>query len=407
MNKKILYVLNNFSKRTTFILNELLALQEKLEVDVCACRETPKEEANAPFASFRGKIFCLFAILKDAPFSLIASNVLVFLKHPLISAKYFKKCLYYAIKLRRPAYFSVYFFANCLHDIIKRNNYNHIHCHFIDFYSLAVMQVSELLNIPFSVTIHAYEIFIQHPDSYFDLVNETLLKASKIAVISEYNKKYISEHINPELVDKIKVIHCGLNVTEKPGEYKPVREKLRILSIAVLKQKKGLSVLIKALSLLDDMSWELTIVGDGPEKSHLVSLVNESGLQNKVHFVDYLDNDSIPNFMKDFDVFILPCVRADDGDQDGIPVVLMEAMSVGLPVISTNLSGIPELITENPKTGFLAEPDDPVGLAETIRTFYNLADENKKAIINNAYNKILTDFNVTIEVDKLYSELIM
>jgi glycosyltransferase involved in cell wall biosynthesis len=405
MNQKVLYILVNFSKKTTFILNELLALQKYLDVNVCAFKNIQKDEVNELYKQFEGEKNYLMVNSLQNILYLIWLNVLFLLLHPYITFKYLQKYIAYALKTKRKAYLRTFFYAPLLYEKVKDNNYTHLHSHYVDFHSLAVKQISEMLKIPYSLTIHAYEIFVNRPSGYIDYLNEIFTGAQKIAVISEYNKKFILDNVNSSLEDKIEIIRCGINVKKQELPEKIFNEPLKMLSISVLKEKKGLIHLINALPLLENIPYSLTIVGEGPEKDKLISRTCELQLHNNVNFLDYLDNDKVYSFMKGFDVFILPAQKAEDGDLDGIPVVLMEAMYNGIPVVSTNVSGIPELVTGFPGTGMLCEPESPESLTNTINSFFHLSQNEKQEMIQNAKNKVIQDFNIDKEAERLKDKI--
>jgi glycosyltransferase involved in cell wall biosynthesis len=140
-----------------------------------------------------------------------------------------------------------------------------------------------------------------------------------------------------------------------------------ILSVGRLVPKKGFDVLLDALALFPAAQRpRVTIVGDGPERTNLQRLADSLGLDSHVHFCGWLPNDQVKNLLRRSTMCVLPCRVDSDGDRDGIPVALMEAMAEGVPVITGDLPAIRELI-QNGENGILLPPDDVFGLADAIR----------------------------------------
>jgi len=144
-------------------------------------------------------------------------------------------------------------------------------------------------------------------------------------------------------------------------------EKVRILSVARLVEKKGIEYGIRALARLfvENSNVEYTVVGDGPLRPDLENLVKTMGVQHAVKIVGWKDQSEVLEVCNGAHIFLAPSITSHDGDQEGIPVVLMEAMAMGLPVVSTLHSGIPELVRDG-TTGFLVPEKDPAALAEKL-----------------------------------------
>jgi glycosyltransferase involved in cell wall biosynthesis len=166
-------------------------------------------------------------------------------------------------------------------------------------------------------------------------------------------------------------------------------------------EKKGFDDLIRACGLLSErkIAFNLEIAGDGPLQSDLQKLAGDGDLAKRVNFIGPLAHDRVPGWLQGLDLFVLACKKDRNGDMDGIPVVLMEAMLAGVPVISCRISGIPELI-EDGKSGLLAEPANPGDLAEAIARLLSddtLAHNFRK----NAVDKIQAEFKLSNNVAAL------
>jgi glycosyltransferase involved in cell wall biosynthesis len=224
------------------------------------------------------------------------------------------------------------------------------------------MVVSQLLGIPFSFTAHAWDIFKEQA-----MLPSKLLAADFTVTISKYNLQFLSQ-LCPTAADRIHVIRCGVNLARFSyrNEY-PSASPPHILSVSRLTEKKGVVRIIEACVLLRDqgIDFACTIVGDGPQRAALQRLITARRLQNRVKLVGGLVQSELRELWQRAHVFVLPCTIASDGNRDGIPIALMEAMALGVPVISTTISGIPELI-EDGVSGLLVPPDDVDALGQAI-----------------------------------------
>jgi len=240
---------------------------------------------------------------------------------------------------------------------------NHLHAHFASLPSSMAYFAHLITGIPFSFTAHAKDIFVYDMNEH--LLAEKLTRAKFVVTVTNYNYTYLTEQapeIDPSL---IKVIHNGIDV----DRYNPVdpadREDNLILGVGRLVPKKGFNTLLDACKQLKDKNipFKCLIVGDGPEKENLFNQKAELGLSdNELEFAGARTLDEVLNLMGKASVFCLPCTVDTDGNQDALPTVIIEAMALGLPVISTSISGIPEMV-DHGETGILVEPDKPEELS--------------------------------------------
>ena len=169
-----------------------------------------------------------------------------------------------------------------------------------------------------------------------------------------------------------------------------------------LVEKKGVHILLQAINELrkNQDRFTLQIFGEGPEKTKLISLVQEKQLEEYVSFLGEMPNSEVSSWLQNLDCFILPCVKDSNGDMDGIPVSLMEAMLMGVPVISTNISGVPELIIQN-ETGLIAQTESSSDLTKKMFQIItcNAATTNK--LVSNAISHIHVNFDNNRNATKL------
>ena len=246
---------------------------------------------------------------------------------------------------------------------VRLRKVDHVHAHYATYPLLAAWFGHRLTGVPYSVTVHAHDIFIDR-----SFLARRLAEATFVVAISEYNRQFIRTHGSPGQTP-IHVVHCGL----EPAAY-PFRPRvpsstrpIRALCIASLQEYKGHRVLLHALADAGERlsRVQLDLVGDGPERGELEELVLRLGLAARVRFHGSLPEPAVADLLGAADLFVLPSVVARNGQQEGLPVVLIEALAAGVPVVASRLSGVPEVIRDE-STGLLAEPGDPEALARLI-----------------------------------------
>jgi glycosyltransferase involved in cell wall biosynthesis len=219
-----------------------------------------------------------------------------------------------------------------------------------------------LLGVPFSFTGHAADLFRDRV-ALLDKVR----RAEFIVCISNFHREFFRSLGAPE--EKLRIAYCGIDVAHfAPGGAGAPSPRKRILAAGRLVEKKGFANLIEACRRLAERGedFECVIRGSGPLEGELRARCERLGLDGRVRIEGKeLQQEEIPRFMAQGDLFCLPCVRARDGDVDGLPQLLMEAMACGLPVVSTRLVGIPDLVVDG-ETGVLVESGDCGALAEAL-----------------------------------------
>lgn len=195
--------------------------------------------------------------------------------------------------------------------------------------------------------------------------------------------------------EKIAVSRMGVDMTRfSPRPVKAPATPLEIISVARLTEKKGLHVAIEACRQLKEqgMAFRYRILGIGPWERRLRTLIEQYQLEDVVEMPGFKPSHEVKAMLDDADVFLLPSVTGADGDMEGIPVALMEAMAVGIPVISTLHSGIPELV-EADKSGWLVPENDARALAQRLAAFSQLDTDELAPVVKRAREKVEHDFN--------------
>ena len=245
---------------------------------------------------------------------------------------------------------------------------DHVHAHFAGMAARTAFWIAKFFPITFSFTAHANDIFAPRN---FEIGLEKLIQTARLIITeTDYSEKFLRERF-PEHADRIHRIYNGLNLAEF-GHANFSSDPPMIVAIGRLIPKKGFANLIRACALLVEHGrpFRCEIFGDGPLESQLRGQVEESGLQEFVQLPGPKPQHELRERLARASVFVLPSVPEAEGGMDNLPTVIMEAMATGLPVVSTRIGGIPEMVIDN-ETGFLMRPDDPVALADAIEKVIN------------------------------------
>jgi colanic acid/amylovoran biosynthesis glycosyltransferase len=245
--------------------------------------------------------------------------------------------------------------------VLAREGVGHLHAHFATHPAMAAYIASEFSGLPWSFTAHAHDIFLA---SSRPMLGEKIRRAAFVRVISKYNQRFLEERYPDAARGHIRVIHMGIDPDGYgPGETDPKR----IVCVASLRPYKGIPALVEACSRppLRDRDFQLSIVGDGPDRPEIEKKIHDLGLNDRVALLGSRTQEEVAALLGSASIFVHPSTVTRQGWMDGIPVALMEAMATRLPVVSTWVSGIPELV-EDGKSGILVFPDDPGALAEAL-----------------------------------------
>jgi len=284
---------------------------------------------------------------------------------------------------------------------MKKLEIEHIHAHFVTLAAFAAGTAAELLGVTFTVHGHAVDLFSRDARD----VRRQLENASGVVTISSFHRAFISGLCPAVDQENLQVVYCGLET----DRFQPASGQtdsggpLRILSIGRLIEKKGFEYLIDACKILADAgySFQCQIVGDGPLQDALQERIDRHGLQERVHLLGALQQDRVLALYGQSDMFALACVVADDGNRDGLPVVLIEAMSCELPVVTTPVTGIVDLVEHN-RTGILVKERDAAALADTLKLLIERRDL-RESMGRLGRQKILSDFQVQQTTARLAS----
>jgi glycosyltransferase involved in cell wall biosynthesis len=298
---------------------------------------------------------------------ILRSNVALFLRGPLRYLRLLFELIAGTIVRPRTFIRTLALFPKAVHlarELPKRG-VEHIHSHFATHATTTAYVISRLSSITFSFTVHGPDVFVHRL-----LLPQKLARAKFVRTVSTFNKAFL-DGLYPTLTkNKIEVIHMGLNpaVYERAeAEAKP-GTRTRLLSVAALLPNKGFPYLIDAVARLiaDGVDIDCTIVGHGPLREATEEWIRDRGLAERVHLLGAVPQHEVAKLMGNADIFVLSSIIALDGQMDGIPMSLVEAMAAGCPVIASALSGIPELV-EHGVSGLLVDATHPERVAAAIR----------------------------------------
>jgi colanic acid/amylovoran biosynthesis glycosyltransferase len=386
---KVAYIMSRFSHLPeTFILREMIALEAE-GIQICLYPIIFQGEkvihTDAKPWLMRARRTSLFSpALWLANFRLFFSDSIgyvnrlkVIIKAQQGNKKFIQRALVIFPKAVRMA------------ELMKREGVEHIHAHYATHPALVAYLIHQLTGIPYSVSVHAHDIFVDQT-----MLCEKLNSASVIRSISEFNKKFLLKYCGSEINSKIQVIHCGINPKNYVEMKNKRKNKFRILSIGSLQAYKGLEFLLRACVLLKRRHFEFTceIIGGGELYSSLEKMIDDLGIRDVVRLLGKKTEVEVSGYLHNAHCYVQPSIVTGTGKTEGIPVSIMEAMVCKLPVVATRISGIPELI-EDQQSGFLVPPADEVALAERIFWVY---ENPKKAreLGEFGYKKVKKDFNL-------------
>lgn len=390
-SQPIAYILQTYPGLTlTFIYREVLALERKgFNIATFAVWKPDKDSLSQESRHLVDSTWYIFPISWPGFF---LAHLYFLLTRP---AKYVGTALFVltrrgqSLKKRLR---TVFHFGEAVYLAreIEKRGIRHLHAHFCANAATIALVVSRLLGTSFSFTAH--NTFFR----YRLILKEKIREARFIVAISEFSRQFLLNLVPGEdWGDKIHIVHCGLSPSQfLPSNPKPINDVPVILFVAQLAERKGAPVLVEACKILAErgVPFRCVIVGDGPQKALVEQLVERYVLQNTVELVGTVFQEELRAYFNQADIFTLPCLTTSNGDIDGIPVSLMEAMAMEIANVSTLVSGIPELI-EDQKSGLLVKEKDAVALADALQRL--LEDEAlRRRLGKNGRQKVLDEFDI-------------
>ena len=273
---------------------------------------------------------------------------------------------------------------------VRRRGIGHLHAHFASAPTAVARLASRLAKVPYTFTAHAKDIF--HATVRPEDLRRKLEDAAAVITVSDYNHHYLTEAYGVAAA-RVHRVYNGLDL-DQFGYESPAERPPRIAAVGRLVEKKGFADLVEACAILRarDIAFECEIVGTGPLEPALQALVQDRGLEGLVRLIGPRPRWEVIEHVRSAAVLAAPCVVGSDGDRDGLPTVLLEAMALGTPCVATDVTGIPELLNPG-EAGLVVREHDPAALAialERLLTDAALRDR----IATQARRRMEADFDI-------------
>jgi glycosyltransferase involved in cell wall biosynthesis len=352
------YVLKRFPRLSeTFILNEVLELERQgVPIEIFALLEPAEELRHETLKRLQSTVTYLPQGSLITQWRIREGRYAegTFLERP------FKE-LFHGGKPPEASVLSLQ--AAALAILAQARGVNHLHAHFGTGATTVTMLAGRLTGIPYSFTAHAKDIYHESVDTA--LLTQKIREARFVITVSEYNRRHLAELAGKNMAGKILRLYNGIDLDRFRPDLSICREPGLILAVGRLVEKKGFHYLVQACRLLKDRGrpFRCLIIGEGPERASLTQQISTLELEDRVILVGAQPQGHVLETLKRAAVLVLPCVVSSTGDRDGLPTVLLEALAVGLPAISTTLTGIPEIIEHG---NALVPPGDSIRLAMAV-----------------------------------------
>lgn len=397
----------------TFISREILALEQKgIPIEIYSLRRPREDFTHRFIREIRAPVMYVPEYVKTGWRDLFASNGRFFLRRPLRYLRLLTEALIRSVDRKTTATLRHFLQGGHIayHKLLEREVV-HVHAHFCHTPTSVALFAAYLAGLPFSFTAHAKDIYTSEPAQ----LRRKIRRARFVVTCTAYNKKYLSE-VARGINTPIHVNYHGIDLDfftfghSQPDANDP--EGYRILSVGRLIEKKGYDDLLRALKILKARKIPFTFIhiGDGEQRSKVLDCAGSLGLGDNVRFLGTLTQEEVLNYYRNCHCFALACKIARNGDRDGLPNVILEAMAVGIPVVSTNVSAIPEAV-EDGVTGLLVPPGSPGAMAGAIeRTLKNpeeaaIRAKNARLLVERKFDqkfwheKLFHLFNTYIKFD--------
>lgn len=381
---RVAYVVKRFPRFSeTFVINEILALERRgIEVTVFSLLRPPAEQQHAFTSRLRAPVIYLSNshLAKTGVLSTSdASGVVVErpLEDLLVSDDYLEIGL--PVKDSKKAAQLITQSATLATLLVSRQ-IRHVHAHFASNATTVAMLASRLTGIPYSFTAHARDIYHTYvdPDVDDNVRRRKIDEAAFVVTVSEANRRHLSRLAEPAERHRLVRLYNGVDLSCFRPSNKTAEAGL-FVAVGRLVEKKGFVHLVNACEELrrQRRDFRCLVIGDGPLREELVRRVGELSLEHHVSFAGALPQEKLRDTLSTAVALVLPSIVTPTGDRDALPTVLLEAMAMGLPAISTRVGGIPEIIDDG-ETGWLVNPGNAAELASAMNAVLRDPETSRK-----------------------------
>lgn len=357
---KIGYFVNQYPAVShTFIRREILALEE-LGVEIVRYALRPLADGLTDPQDLN-EMERTDYILQTGAGAFLGCLVKTLLTQPLIAVRAFRLAVRIGWKsdsgLLKHLFYVIE--AMVLASWCRRDGVEHLHAHFGTNSAAIAMFARMFSGIPYSFTAHGSEEFEK---AIVLSLDEKLRHAAFAVCVSSFGRSQLMRWVPSELWDKIKLVRCGLDRQFLADDRLPPVEAPRLVCVGRLCVHKAQPILVAAAERLRDagVAFEIVLVGDGPMRAELEAAIDRAGLEDRITITGWVDGARVKMEVSLARALVLPSIS------ENLPVVIMEAMALGRPVVSTYVAGIPELVRPD-ETGWLAPASDVEALAEALR----------------------------------------
>jgi glycosyltransferase involved in cell wall biosynthesis len=339
----------------TFILRELLALtREGFAISIFAFRGNPDDRAHPLVQELDLPVYYVPQLLKR--WHILRAVLFWATRTP-------QRLIRALAGAGGRSAFRASFGALCLARAAVGDQPDHVHAHVLSEPAAAARAMAVLLGITFSASAHAHDLFLSNPGE----LARRIRQAAWVRTISRYNRRLLRSLAPGAPARRIEVIRAGVDLPSLPFRApQPYPHDFEIVSVGRLVDIKGMDTLLESTRFLPPEGWRISIAGGGPRRKQLEQLASSMSLGERVRLLGPLVKEDIAALLQRADLFVLACRRDSEGNMDGIPSALTEAMASGIPTVSTYVSGIPELLGGG--AGLLVNPNDHEALASAIRS---------------------------------------
>ncbi|MGD9608253.1 MAG: glycosyltransferase [Desulfovibrionaceae bacterium] len=383
----------------TFISNEILRLEELgFTVRIVSMREPREPFHHASVGRIRAEVVYLpERILPRLPV-LLYENLRAALAAPRGYARAFRRTLTHLRQTKRSATLKHLLQAGFLvRRALRPGETAHLHAHFAHSPTSVALCAGLIAGLPVSFTGHAKDVWTQDPKR----LAEKIGRAAFVVTCTETNKRYLSR-LSPNGTPIFTVYHgIDLGLFQNGARQAVPTPPYRLLCVARLTAKKGLDTVLDALAVLAgrDVPFTCDLIGEGEERSALTAQAARLGLGGRVRFHGTLPHERVLGFYRQADAFVLGCRILANGDRDGVPNVVVEAMAMGVPVAATDVSALPELARDD-HTALTCPPENPVALAGNLERL--LTDiPLRTRLVAAARQAVARDFDNTVNSRRL------
>lgn len=370
---KIGFILKGYPRLSeTFIAQEIYLLEQRgFEIDIYSMRG-PREKIRHPVhEKIKAKVVYIPEYIWESFAEIFWANVLVAFTRPIYLAL-LPQALWKSLRTRSRSPIKRFLQAGWLiqREDLGHTQVKHLHSHFIHTPTELTYYLSKITGLTYSISAHAKDIYTSTPAE----IRERVQASEFLMTCTEFNFHKIREFVGPEHAGKVNQVYHGVSLSAFQPELEPDYDfpQKRLLTIARLVEKKGFEDVFAALKLLKDKGLRLhyDIYGDGELKKSLLELRDRLGLESQVTLHGAVSQPIVLKSYREGGVFILASRETENGDRDGIPNSMAEAMSMAMPVLATNVSGIPEILEHN-LSGLLVAQRAPAEIAAGLERLFS------------------------------------